>query len=242
VTEPQFNFWPCQETMDEAVFEEYGFASYLRSTGPELCARQSSTPRSPCCLVVDAGFSFTHVVPFYFGQRIDAGVRRIDVGGKALTNQLKEVGGSGHPTHPTRTLLLASFIWRVIVPPNDAVVHLRHWVLDWGWVWVWVWGWVWGCGGGSRQVISYRHLDVLEETFVIDQLKEDISFVAADFRKNLVEYGDLLPLTRCPSIVWLLTHISTSLCFPACLPTADLLRNHKKIPTLWNMYCQTSLS
>lgn len=91
VTEPQFNFAPCQQAMDEAVFEEYGFASYLRSTGPELCARQSATARSPCCLVVDAGFSFTHVVPFYFGQRIGEGVRRIDVGGKALTSYLKEV-------------------------------------------------------------------------------------------------------------------------------------------------------
>jgi actin-related protein 6 len=42
-------------------------------------------------LVVDSGFSFTHVVPVFRGRIIPAGVRRIDVGGKLLTNHLKEL-------------------------------------------------------------------------------------------------------------------------------------------------------
>jgi actin-related protein 6 len=42
-------------------------------------------------LVVDAGFSFTHIVPVVRGAVASAGVRRIDVGGKLLTNYLKEL-------------------------------------------------------------------------------------------------------------------------------------------------------
>ena len=42
-------------------------------------------------VVIDAGFSFTHVSPVFDGDVLDAGVRRIDLGGKALTNYLKEL-------------------------------------------------------------------------------------------------------------------------------------------------------
>jgi len=44
-----------------------------------------------CTLVVDSGYSFTHIVPFINGQKVIEGIRRIDCGGKALTNHLKEV-------------------------------------------------------------------------------------------------------------------------------------------------------
>ena len=70
-------------------------------------------PEERCCLVVDSGFSFTHFVPyvqgrilfilmsfciiltfhvvFFAGKRVRSAVRRLDVGGKLLTNHLKEV-------------------------------------------------------------------------------------------------------------------------------------------------------
>ena len=41
-------------------------------------------------MIVDAGFSFTHVVPFFDGRPLLAAVKRINIGGKALTNYLKE--------------------------------------------------------------------------------------------------------------------------------------------------------
>ena len=44
-----------------------------------------------CTIVVDSGYSFTHVIPFVNGQKVSDAIRRIDVGGKALTNHLKEV-------------------------------------------------------------------------------------------------------------------------------------------------------
>ena len=40
---------------------------------------------------MDSGSSFTHAVPMFDGHVIDHAVRRIDVGGKLLTNHLKEV-------------------------------------------------------------------------------------------------------------------------------------------------------
>jgi len=46
---------------------------------------------SSCHLVVDSGFSFTHVVPVIDGKVFQPGVRRVNVGGKLLTNYLKEI-------------------------------------------------------------------------------------------------------------------------------------------------------
>ena len=44
-----------------------------------------------CTLVVDSGFSFTHVVPVCEGEVIHSAVKRVNVGGKLLTNHLKEI-------------------------------------------------------------------------------------------------------------------------------------------------------
>lgn len=46
---------------------------------------------SSCQLVVDSGFSFTHIVPVIDGRAYLHGVKRINVGGKLLTNYLKEI-------------------------------------------------------------------------------------------------------------------------------------------------------
>jgi len=42
-------------------------------------------------LVIDSGFSFTHIVPLISGSIVWNAVKRIDVGGKLLTNHLKEL-------------------------------------------------------------------------------------------------------------------------------------------------------
>ena len=43
-----------------------------------------------CCCVVDSGYSFTHVVPTHRGSAMKKAIRRLDIGGKVLTNLLKE--------------------------------------------------------------------------------------------------------------------------------------------------------
>ena len=127
VTEPQFNFNSIQEAMTEIFFEEYECESLLRTTSADLSYHNyvSSCAMPPLgCVVVDMGYSFTHIIPFIKGKRVKEAVRRIDIGGKVMTNHLKEI-------------------------------------------------------------ISYRQLMVMEESFVINQVKEDACFVSQDFYADM---------------------------------------------------------
>lgn len=44
-----------------------------------------------CLLVVDSGYSHTTVTPVYNGRPLQRGIRRLDIGGKFLTNYLKDL-------------------------------------------------------------------------------------------------------------------------------------------------------
>lgn len=126
VTEPHFNFTSIQEAMTEIFFEEYECQSLLRINPSALSCYQyrSEALGSKGCIVVDSGYSFTHIVPYLNDTKVKEGIRRIDVGGKLLTNHLKEI-------------------------------------------------------------ISYRQLHVMDETYVINQVKEDSCFVSQDFFKDM---------------------------------------------------------
>ncbi|KAK4052625.1 Actin- protein 6 [Microbotryomycetes sp. JL221] len=96
MTEPMFNLTNVGEHYDQMIFEEYEFASYMRAPGPAMVPYapdiKRNMPEAPeGVLVVDAGHSFTHVVPLVRGSIAAQGVRRIDVGGKLMTNYLKEL-------------------------------------------------------------------------------------------------------------------------------------------------------
>ncbi|KAF3908721.1 Actin-1 [Dactylellina cionopaga] len=93
---------PLQTNVDQIVFEEYEFGAYYRCPASQLIAWNDvgqifdleAPPQhnaAECVLVVDSGYSFTHVVPVINGRVFQAGIRRIDVGGKVLTNYLKEM-------------------------------------------------------------------------------------------------------------------------------------------------------
>lgn len=77
-------------------------------------------------MVIDLGYSFSHIVPFVKGKKVLSAVRRVDVGGKLLTNHLKEI-------------------------------------------------------------ISYRYLNVMDESYVINQMKEDSCFVSQDFYADMTK-------------------------------------------------------
>lgn len=125
ITEPPYNFPSIQEAMAEIFFEEYECQSLLRVNAAGLSAYHYKHDNpTKCCIVVDSGYSFTHVIPYVNGTKVKEGIRRIDVGGKLLTNHLKEI-------------------------------------------------------------ISYRQLHVMDETYVINQVKEDSCFVSQDF------FGDM---------------------------------------------------
>lgn len=127
ITEPQFNFSSIQEAITEIFFEEYECESLLRTTAADLCSynfENSANKKPLCSLVIDMGYSFTHIVPFIKGKKVKEGIRRIDIGGKLLTNHLKEI-------------------------------------------------------------ISYRQLNVMDESYVINQVKEDACFVSQNFNADM---------------------------------------------------------
>ena len=86
------------------------FAFAYRHVGPSLNAYNdirgifndppatidAESQPSECLLVVDSGFSHTTVTPVYYGKPIQQAVRRLDVGGKFLTNYLKELVSIRH--------------------------------------------------------------------------------------------------------------------------------------------------
>ncbi|KAJ0961349.1 hypothetical protein J5N97_000556 [Dioscorea zingiberensis] len=103
LVEPLFNPPSIQRTTDELIFEDFGFRSLL---------------------VVDCGFSFTHAAPVLQNFTLNYGVRRLDLGGKALTNYLKEL-------------------------------------------------------------VSYRSVNVMDETLIVDHAKEQLCFVSLDVPRDL---------------------------------------------------------
>jgi len=77
-----------------------------------------------CALVIDSGYSFTHVVPIIDGNVIHNGIRRLDIGGKVMTNYLKEM-------------------------------------------------------------FSVRQLNMMDETYIVNEVKETACYISTDFNKDL---------------------------------------------------------
>lgn len=114
------------------VFEEFGFRSLYVANAPELVHLYEASRRPygvvskrECSLVVDCGFSFVHCAPVFQNFCVNYGVKRMDLGGKALSNYLKEL-------------------------------------------------------------ISYRSVNVMDESFLMDHVKEKLCFVSLDVERDLV--------------------------------------------------------
>ena len=83
-----------------------------------------TTLPAECLLVIDSGYSHSTVTPFFNGRPIQQAIRRLDVGGKFLTNYLKEL-------------------------------------------------------------ISIRHYNMLDETYIMNEIKEAVCYVSEDFKRDL---------------------------------------------------------
>lgn len=113
VTEPVLNPPIIQEFYDEIIFESFQFKSCLRlpsvslsNFGINIIENEKAKIKndlnidnkdsiiddevSPCSIVVDIGHSFTYIVPFINNIPMYSESIRVDVGGKFLTNYLKE--------------------------------------------------------------------------------------------------------------------------------------------------------
>ena len=138
LTEAPFNLPALATAQDEAVFKHFGFKSCVTCAPAglvmtETLGRARDAPAGDdenekmkkfavdarCGVVVDVGFSFAHVTPVFDGRVVRAAVRRVNLGGKALTNYLKEL-------------------------------------------------------------VSYRQWNMMDEYFLVDDVKEKLCYVAAD--------------------------------------------------------------
>ncbi|KZZ95470.1 beta-lactamase family protein [Moelleriella libera RCEF 2490] len=127
-----------QTNCDQVVFEEYGFASYYRGVGPSFNAYHDiqslfrtpkdipTTANAPAevLLVIDSGYSHTTVTPLLRGRPLHSAVRRLDVGGKLLTNYL-------------------------------------------------------------ARLLSLRHFDMRNETYIVNEMKERACYITADFKADI---------------------------------------------------------
>lgn len=100
ITEPYFNLPNLQDVYDQFVFEEYEFQSYYRCVR-EFCVcpsawtraddsaypaaamvshsamfKDAGSPPPECVVVVDSGFSYTHVIPIMNGDILWHAVKR----------------------------------------------------------------------------------------------------------------------------------------------------------------------
>ncbi|PON94271.1 Actin-related protein [Trema orientale] len=131
LTEPLFALPSVQRATDELVFEDFNFAALYVADSPSLTHLYEASrrptgliSRAQCSLVVDCGFSFTHAAPVFQNFTLNYAAKRIDLGGKALTNYLKEL-------------------------------------------------------------VSYRSVNVMDETFLMDDVKEKLCFVSMDVARDL---------------------------------------------------------
>ncbi|CAM8925553.1 unnamed protein product [Rhodiola kirilowii] len=127
LTQPLFALPSLQRAVDEIVFEDFGFKAMYVADSPALAWNYEANLRPDklnCGLVVDCGFSFTHAAPVFQNFTVNYGVKRMDLGGKALTNYLKEL-------------------------------------------------------------VSYRAVNVMDETLIMDDVKEKLCFVSLDVTRDL---------------------------------------------------------
>ena len=118
-TEPPLNFADLSAQQDEVFFEHYGFRACRRCPSAQLVLRYGNDHLAPTAaagagaaaaaaaalsqpaldaalacgagIVVDSGFSYTHALPVFQHRVVAPAVRRLDAGGKVLTNYLKEL-------------------------------------------------------------------------------------------------------------------------------------------------------
>lgn len=84
-------------------------------------ARPTSSTHLPaeCVLLIDCGFSHTSVTPLYKGRPIQQGIRRLDVGGKFLSNYLKELVSIRYYNMSDETYLMNEIKESVCYVTND---------------------------------------------------------------------------------------------------------------------------
>jgi actin-related protein 6 len=130
LTEAPFTPNSLQNDMNELIYEDFGFKSSLRRPASWFSSYEFSksnpinTEHPSCCTVIDTGFSFSHSYPFLSNKCQKYACKRVNVGGKLLTNYMKEM-------------------------------------------------------------VSYRYVNLMDNFKIVEQMKQDITYVSLNFTKEL---------------------------------------------------------
>lgn len=136
VSEPYMNLPSMQDSLKKVLTEDMKFTSvvvlypatmamfYLALSVPP--SQQSLAMQAGAGIAIDIGFSYTHIVPIFDWRPIKSAIKRIDLGGKALTNYMKEL-------------------------------------------------------------VSYRSMNMMKETQLVEHIREELSFVSENLDKDLKE-------------------------------------------------------
>ena len=184
-TEPYFNFNSIKEGLSELLFEEYGFKSIFRTNPADLSCYKNKTefPEERCCLVVDSGYSFTHIVPYIDGRRVKEAIVRI--GDVVMLNfdsvHISFVRSKRSMEKNCETLLQNSFYF------DDIFWHEKFQFQNYNFGNLFS---LIDIGGKLltnhlKEIISYRQIHVLDETYVMNACKEDSCFVSLDYKKDM---------------------------------------------------------
>lgn len=92
LTEMPFHLPQLSMNTDLIVFEEYGFGEYYRCAPLLLVPWAQKDPKpADFALVIDCGFTATHIIPVLYQRVYWKGVRKLPIGGNQLNGLLKEL-------------------------------------------------------------------------------------------------------------------------------------------------------
>ena len=107
--------------------------AYLTYPAYRFAAYGMQTTQHPCVTVIDSGYSFTHIVPTILGnvsplpRAIPPCIRRIDIGGKALTNYLMELVSYRSLDLSTEPWVVEKMKEDVCFVATDCAQTIQHW-------------------------------------------------------------------------------------------------------------------
>lgn len=128
LTEAPYTLPQLTTNTDQIILEEYEFAGYRRCAAQELVGWDG--PESDAQLVVDCGFQGSICAPIIQGHIQYPATRRLDVGGKVLTNYLKETVSFRYYNMLEESALLSVMKERVCYVAQDFQKELDKWYHD----------------------------------------------------------------------------------------------------------------
>ncbi len=137
VTEPPFALPKTREGLDAMLFEHFGFRR-AATTSSALATKRFAdrvdaykrdaddlSVISRSAVVVDCGFSFAHATAIVSGREMARGIRRLNLGGKALTNYLKELVSFRQWNMMDESVVIEDVKEKMCYVADDALVELE---------------------------------------------------------------------------------------------------------------------